>query len=69
MRRSLSHANLMPSTVPYANYTNCTIAQTQSGSIDQRHYDYAAHLTNRILNSKSLTDSEKVKFLKILETL
>jgi hypothetical protein len=66
MRRS----TIMPS-LPgqYANYTNCTIAQTQSGNIDQSRHHFEALLTSRILNSKTLTDNEKVKFLKIIENL
>lgn len=59
----------MPST-PYANsYINCTVAQTQSGSIDQSHHFYESRLSAKILNAKNLTAVEKVKFLKIVEGL
>jgi hypothetical protein len=59
----------MPS-APYANsYINCTVAQTQSGSIDQSHHFYESRLTAKILNAKNLNATEKVKFLKIIEGL
>lgn len=59
----------MPS-APYANsYINCTVAQTQSGSIDQSRYGYETSLTTKILNARNLTAAEKVKFLQLLETL
>lgn len=62
-------ANTVPvpyQATPFANYNNCTIAQTQSGSIDQSKHMYEAHLTYKILNSKTLSALEKVKFLKII---
>jgi hypothetical protein len=54
------------SSLPPAYYTNCTIAQSHSGSIDQSQHFFQMRLTDKILNSKTLTSSEKVKFLKII---
>lgn len=51
---------------PPAYYTNCTIAQSHSGSIDQSQHFFQMRLTEKILNSKTLTSAEKVKFLKII---
>ena len=68
-RRPTHNINTVPApytTTPFSNYTNCTIAQTQSGSIDQSRHFFEEHLTNKILNSKTLTAEEKVKFLKII---
>lgn len=65
-KRTLSN---IPS-APYASsYINCTIAQTQSGSIDQSHHFYESRLMTKILNAKNLNATEKVKFLKIIEGL
>jgi hypothetical protein len=61
---NIATAPLQP---PPAYYTNCTIAQSHSGSIDQSRHFFEAHLTNKILNSKTLTAEEKVKFLKIID--
>ena len=56
--------------VPYANsYINCSVAQSQSGNIDQSRHYYESSLTTKILNARNLTAAEKIKFLKILETL
>ena len=68
-RRPTHNINTVPApytTTPFSNYTNCTIAQTQSGNIDQSRHEYETYLATKILNSKTLTASEKVKFLKLL---
>jgi hypothetical protein len=71
-RRSASIINAVSApyqAVPFSHYTNCTVAQTQSGSIDQSHHFYESRLTAKILNAKNLNATEKVKFLKIIEGL
>ena len=70
-RRTIPAVNAVPPvTTPYPNsYINCSIAQSQSGNIDQSRQYYEDRLTSKILNAKTLTAAEKVKFLKILETL